>query len=848
MRTLWLALGYLTLLLASWGVQAWRGGGEPRQPPVGKESATLPLMTASGLATGSSAGTGRVAFWRWPGKDPAQVPLVLLHGSPGTADELRTLGELLAASGREVIAIDLPGFGDSTRDVPDYSIEAHARSVWALMDQLGLARVHVVGWSMSGGVVLHMDAMQPARLASMTMLGAIGDSRFEGSGHPNFEQFKYAVGYGVLVIGPKLLPHFGLLGDTSRSRSFIRNFWDTDMVPLRGLMQRVETPTLILHGRRDFLVPRRAAEWHHRLIGPSVLVMTRYSHFLPLAPPFGQAELTARRVGMFVAQHDQPGVPGERAVEDLAPEPPWFLGMLGDRLAWLMINVPVWVVLAGLTLAAWRYPRTTVLLAALLIHAILLDAFVAVVGLSIGGLIRWWKPVGAAVPRPWEPTRRRGPLTIGLAALGSAGRAVLMLVAALLVGPTIVQPLGESLQAPGLLLGMIPALLALVLLSDVVTRRGRWRLMTAFHTWKHHEFWPAWLFYGPLIPWTIVLALRHGPLAFLKANPAIHRGGGWVNESKAFINQLLKAATDRILPWHSIRPGPTAERMIALDNAMTTDPRLADFPLILKPDTGQRGFALRLARTRSDAEAYLASMSRDTIVQAYHPGPHECGILWIRRLETLQPSWTPRASQSEGFIFAVTRKTFPIIEGDGRRTLEELILSHPRLRCQAGVFLARAAVAQQRHRVLDLGERLRLAEAGNHCQGTMFSDGMDLVTPALEEAIDAIARDIGRSPTAAVGGFDFGRFDIRYESDELLRQGHGFGIVELNGTSSEATSLYDPSKGLAFAYGLLWSQWTQLFRLGAARGAQGSPGLTLNSVIAEMRDHYTDRPGEAVAD
>lgn len=848
MRPFWISLAYSVLLVASWGVQAWRGGGEPRPLPAGKELATLPLMTASGPAAGADAGTGRVAYWRWPGQDPARVPLVLLHGSPGTADELRTLGELLAASGREVIAIDLPGFGDSTREVPDYSNPAHARAVWALLDQLGLVRVHVVGWSMSGGVVLHMDAMQPGRLASMTMLGAIGDSRFEGSGDPNFEHFKYAVGYGALVIGPKLVPHFGLLGDTSLSRSFIRNFWDTDMVPLRGLMRRVETPTLILHGRRDFLVPRRAAESHHRLIGPSTLVMTRYSHFLPLAPPFGQAELTARRMGMFVARHDQPGVPGERAVEDLAPEPPWFLGVLGDRLAWLMINTPVWLVLPALGLAAWRYPRATVLLAALLIHAILLDAFVAFVGLSIGGLIRWWKPVGAAVPRPWEPTRRRGPATIALAAVGSAGRAVLMLVAALLVGPTIVQPLGESLQAPGLLLGMIPALLALVVLGDVVTRRGRWRLMTAFHTWKHHEFWPAWLFYGPLIPWTMVLALRHGPLAFLKANPAIHRGGGWINESKAFINRLLTAATDRMLPWHSIGPGPVAERMAALDDAVKTDRRLAEFPLILKPDAGQRGFALKLARARADAEPYLASMSRAAILQAYHPGPCECGILWVRRAQTLETSWTPRAGEREGFIFAVTRKTFPVVEGDGRRTLEQLILAHPRLRCQAGVFLARPAVMADRSRVLRAGERIRLAEAGNHCQGTRFSDGMDLVTPALEDAIDAIAREIGRSPAAAVGGFDFGRFDIRYESDELLRQGQGFGIVELNGTSSEATSLYDPSKGLAFAYGLLWSQWTHLFRLGAARGAQGAPGLTINGVIAEMRDHYTDRPGEAVAD
>ncbi|TGM13785.1 hypothetical protein EHQ90_13325, partial [Leptospira stimsonii] len=63
-----------------------------------------------------------------------------------------------------------------------------------------------------------------------------------------------------------------------------------------------------------------------------------------------------------------------------------------------------------------------------------------------------------------------------------------------------------------------------------------------------------------------------------------------------------------------------------------------------------------------------------------------------------------------------------------------MISKHPRFRFQSGVF-------QQRHekqwnRILSKGERMRLAEAGNHCQGTLFSDGSDLITEALIKKID----------------------------------------------------------------------------------------------------------------
>lgn len=196
-----------------------------------------------------------------------------------------------------------------------------------------------------------------------------------------------------------------------------------------------------------------------------------------------------------------------------------------------------------------------------------------------------------------------------------------------------------------------------------------------------------------------------------------------------------------------------------------------------------------------------------------------------------------------GGIYAVTRKDFSFVEGDGERTLERLILDHPRYRCQAAVFMARFADA--RVRVPRAGERVRLAEAGNHCQGTLFRDGSDLVTPALVARIDAIAGAY-RGPNGE--GFDFGRFDVRYESEEALREGRGFGIVELNGITSEATNLYDPARGPLWAYSVLFGQWRELYRVGAERRAEGVRPLTAREAIAFARSHFRERTGSALAD
>ena len=132
---------------------------------------------------------------------------------------------------------------------------------------------------------------------------------------------------------------------------------------------------------------------------------------------------------------------------------------------------------------------------------------------------------------------------------------------------------------------------------------------------------------------------------------------------------------------------------------------------MLKPDAGQRGSGVAIATdagTRS--EAYLAAARYDVIAQAYVPGV-EFGVFYVRR-----------PSEARGRIFAITEKTLPVVAGDGRRTLEELILDDPRAVAMAEIYLDEHADAPRARSSRD-GERVQLVELGTHCRGAYFADG-----------------------------------------------------------------------------------------------------------------------------
>lgn len=382
----------------------------------------------------------------------------------------------------------------------------------------------------------------------------------------------------------------------------------------------------------------------------------------------------------------------------------------------------------------------------------------------------------------------------------------LLVIGAMLVGDGIgalvdVDPLSRWLLQ-GLSAGSCVALLWLARL--IASSDGRSRIALTFARLGHWEFWPSWAIYAPVVAWIAWLALRYRSLTIYTAvNPAIDHSG-FVGESKSAILATLPQTW--VMPWAVIETGTVDARLEAIRSMLMV--RGWTFPLVAKPDVGQRGVGVQWLHSVEDAERYLTAITGRLILQVPHNGPYEVGVFYVRM---------PGAAS--GRLISITDKRFPVLVGDGRSTVEELILTHRRFRLQASVFLTRHA--SDRARVLGAGERFAIGQIGNHSKGTRFLDGRHLWTPALEARIDEIAQ--------AAGGVYFGRFDVRYRSVEGFKAGEDLAILELNGVTSEAAHIYGGS--LWLAWWTLMRQWSLAFEIGAANRARGHQPTSIRRLL-----------------
>ncbi|MFI7704444.1 alpha/beta fold hydrolase [Nonomuraea sp. NPDC049480] len=119
------------------------------------------------------------------GRDAGE-PVLFVHGNVSSAafwrDAMAALPE-----GYRPLAVDLRGFGetdpepvDATRGLRDYSDD-----VLELIAELGLDGVHLVGWSMGGGVVLQALRDRPAAVRSVTLVNPVSPYGYGGTEGPD---------------------------------------------------------------------------------------------------------------------------------------------------------------------------------------------------------------------------------------------------------------------------------------------------------------------------------------------------------------------------------------------------------------------------------------------------------------------------------------------------------------------------------------------------------------------------------------------------------------------------------------------------------------------------------------
>jgi abhydrolase domain-containing protein 6 len=204
----------------------------------------------------------------------AGEPIVLIHGFGAEKDNWTPVARYLTKNFR-VVAVDLPGFGDSDKPIDrDYRTSEQVKNLHAFAQTLGLTSFHVGGNSMGGRIAAEYAAAYPAEARSLWLLapaGVISAQPSEMDQHlrqgkllplivrtpAEFEQL-----LGWVMTAPPYIPgpvkqalaERAAANYDLHARIFDELWKEWQAAPLEGLVAGLRTPTRIVWGDKDRLL------------------------------------------------------------------------------------------------------------------------------------------------------------------------------------------------------------------------------------------------------------------------------------------------------------------------------------------------------------------------------------------------------------------------------------------------------------------------------------------------------------------------------------------------------------------------------------------------------------------
>lgn len=851
-KGLWLLCGWVGLLVLSTGYRFFVG----IEPDLETGQEAVVLQVDPSVAESKQV---RLAY-RLQNASANEAPLLLLHGNPMAGRAMLPLAASLGTD-RPILIPDLPGLGTSERNVTAFSAENQASVLLAWLDGLGVELFHVAGYSQGSAVALELASRVPDQVLSVALIAGVGLQEHELLGNYEWNQPLYVAYEAALWSLRWLTPHFGFLDRPVLASTTARNFADTDLRRNRAFLENLTMPTLIAHSETDRMVPYAAAKAHAEIVEQARFFELPGGHL----GVFSHTQVYGDALNDFIQAVEA----GERVAPDryraaalqveLPSKPSWIQDALIVGLLFVLVffSEDLACIVGGILAATSMASFGAAVLGCFLgifISDVLLYWLGRILGegaFKIGFVAR--AAEGAAYNRMREGfagnifrvvvTTRFIPgsrviayVTAGVMRIKFPRFAASLAIAAVLWTPILVGVaffLGQPLIAwwerfgwwvlPLILLGLAGIYLVVNACALSFSYRGRRTLRGRWIRLTRWEYWPALFVYAPVALYGVFLALRYrSALVWAMCNPRMKPLSGLALESKSEILDSLNAESGFVADWICIQPSDTVDlRMLALEAFQAK--ASIEWPIVLKPDVGQRGEGVAVIRSEAAARNYLATNQEPVIAQRYIEGD-EFGVFYYRM-----------PGESKGRLFSITEKVLPVLVGDGARTVERLILDDPRAVAQAAHYLK---VNQDRlESVPAVEERIQLVELGTHCRGAIFLDGNRYMSDALAASLDQVV--------STYEGFCFGRFDVRVPSGDDLQAGEGFRILELNGVSSESTDIYDPKNSVVKGWSKLCLQWRLAFKIGAANRERGAALPSWSELFAVLRGHRARTPYEA---
>jgi hypothetical protein len=321
------------------------------------------------------------------------------------------------------------------------------------------------------------------------------------------------------------------------------------------------------------------------------------------------------------------------------------------------------------------------------------------------------------------------------------------------------------------------------------------------------EFWPFWLFYFPTyFNWARLASKARYTTYFTATNPLMNNSGA-INVSKlSYMSRLPPAWVPRT---KLIAPSYSKQELYCAFRALNTA-----FPVILKPDRGERGKEVTLIKDFDQlVQKVKASRYSSLLLQTYCDYPQEAGILFYRL-----------PNQKLGRISSITTKEFCVLNGDGKSSWKELLAQNLRVKHRLEDILRRESIDW--NEIAFTGTHQLIEPIGSHNLGTKFMNGNDLNSILLEKRISHWADQLP--------GFYYGRFDVKYKDWDSLLAGKDFSLMEINGVNAEPTHIYQPGYGLFKAYRDIFSHMKIIYEISEQNRTLGVQPKRLKPFLIEL--------------
>lgn len=239
------------------------------------------------------------------------------------------------------------------------------------------------------------------------------------------------------------------------------------------------------------------------------------------------------------------------------------------------------------------------------------------------------------------------------------------------------------------------------------------------------------------------------------------------------------------------------------------------FPLIAKPNVGERGAWVSKIQDLEELKKYVGACPVDFLLQEMVEYPIELGVFYVK-----YPG-------KEGRVTSIVRKDFLSVIGDGENTVNSLLQMNTRALMTADLESDYLDLIGSN--VPKKGERVLIEPIGNHCRGTKFLSDNHEIDAGLSRAFNELSDQIP--------DFYFGRYDLKCQSYEDLKELKNFKILELNGAGAEPAHIYQPGYPLWKAYrDILW-HLSVLSDISAINRKKGHSFWTFKRGYKKWKDH-----------